>query len=605
MRKPIRRLDDTLANQIAAGEVVERPASVVKELTENALDAGATSLRLELTGAGLVNLILTDNGGGIPQEELPLAISRHATSKIASTEDLFSINTFGFRGEALPSIASVSRLVLTSRPATQPEAWSITSTGETRPAAHPPGTRIEVADLFYATPARRKFLKSVRAEALATEVVLKNLILAHPHVQITVVEDGQETWHVPAAQGDFFQAHAMRLHHVLGAEFAQSALPMHAEKSALGMQLHGFLSPPTLHSGNATKQFLFVNGRPVKDRALQAALKNAYGDKLPAGRQPLAVIFLTVPTDAVDVNVHPAKSEVRFHQPSELYGLVFSAVHQALSNTLGQSFSQNLQASLQPYGNSSEDTFAYAPNPISAPAFQPAYQPSFTTPQPVTASYDTDFQLPPQKLLKGQGDALPEPSADHPLGAALGQVAGTYIVAENATGSLVVVDQHAAHERLVYETLKSQFTAGRIAAQPLLLPVIISCTPTEATLLLAHAEELQKFGLDLESYSPSAIAVTAIPQLLGEVNPTPLVRDLINDLQSLTPRTTLNSRLEHVLATIACHHSIRAHRRLSLNEQNALLRQMESTPASLTCNHGRPTVVSLSLVELEKLFARR
>ena len=605
-RRPIQKLDDTLANQIAAGEVVERPASVVKELTENALDAGATTLRLELTGAGLVNLVLTDNGGGIPKHELTLAISRHATSKIANTEDLFNINTFGFRGEALPSIASVSRLLLTSRPATQPEAWSINSLGETRPAAHPPGTRIEVADLFYATPARRKFLKSVRAESLAIEAVLKNLILAHPHVQITVLEDGQETWHVPAAQGDFFQAHAMRLPHVMGAEFAQSALPMFAEKPALGMALHGFLSPPTLHAGTATKQFLFVNGRPVKDRSLQAALKNAYGDKLPAGRHPLAVMFLTLPTDAVDVNVHPAKSEVRFHQPSELYGLVFSATHQALSNTLSHTFSQTLQ----PYQseNTLENTYAYAPNPITAPAFQPAYQPSFNASNHELRITNYDFHLPPQKLIKGEEtqNAIRETQNDqHPLGAALGQIANTYIVAENAAGQLVVVDQHAAHERLVYENLKSQFTEGRVSAQPLLLPVIISCTPAEATLLLAHAEELQKFGLDLEGYSPSAVAVTAIPQLLGDTNPTPLVRDLITDLQSLTPRTTLHSRLEHVLATIACHHSIRAHRRLSLNEQNALLRQMETTPASLTCNHGRPTVVSLSLVELEKLFARR
>lgn len=600
-RRPIRRLDDTLANQIAAGEVVERPSSVVKELTENALDAGATSLRLELTGAGLVNLILTDNGGGIPREELALAISRHATSKIANTEDLFSINTFGFRGEALPSIASVSRLLLTSRPATQPEAWSIDSTGDIRPAAHPPGTRIEVADLFYATPARRKFLKSVRAESLAIEAVLKNLILAHPHVQLTVLEDGAETWHVPAAQGDFFTAHATRLGPVMGPEFAQNALPLHAEKPGLGMALHGFLSGPTLHAGTATKQYLFVNGRPVKDRSLQAALKNAYGDKLPAGRHPLAVLFITLPADAVDVNVHPAKSEVRFHQPSELYGLVFAAVHQALSQTLKP-------ASYAPLGPAQEDSYSYSPNPISAPSFQPAYQPSFTAALPETPAYRDDFHLPPQKLIKGEEPSNHESritSHEHPLGAALGQVANTYIVAENAEGALVVVDQHAAHERLVYENLKSQFTAGRIAAQPLLLPTIVTCTPAEATLLLAHAEELQKFGLEVEGYSPTAIAITAIPQLLGEANPTPLVRDLITDLQGLTPRTTLHSRLEHVLATIACHHSIRAHRRLSIAEQNALLRQMETTPASLTCNHGRPTVVSLSLPELEKLFARR
>ncbi|PZP39609.1 MAG: DNA mismatch repair protein MutL, partial [Pseudomonas fluorescens] len=548
------------------------------------------------------NLVITDNGSGIPEEELPLAISRHATSKIATTEDLFNINTFGFRGEALPSIASVSRMTLTSRPADQEEAWCITSEGEIRPAAHPVGTRIEVADLFYATPARRKFLKSTRAESLAIEAVLKNLILAHPHVQLTVIDDGAETWHVPAAQGDFFQAHAMRLAPVMGEDFAKTALPLEAAKPALGMELHGFLSPPTLHSGSATKQYLFVNGRPIKDRSLQAAIKNAYGDKLPAGRHPLSVMFITLPSDAVDVNVHPAKSEVRFHQPSEVYGLVFAAVHRALSSTLAPSATFT----------STEETFAYAPNPITAPSFQAAYQPSFTSaPMPAQESYNTGFQLPPQKLMKGAepddiAPILPQQTPEsHPLGAALGQVANTYIVAENAEGALVVVDQHAAHERLVYERLKGQFTEGRIAAQPLLLPTIVACTPAEASLVLAHAEELQKFGLEVESYSPTAIAVTAIPQLLGESNPTPLVRDLITDLQGLTPRTTLNSRLEHVLATIACHHSIRAHRRLSIAEQNALLRQMESTPASLTCNHGRPTVVSLSLVELEKLFARR
>ena len=589
----IQLLPETLANQIAAGEVVDRPASVVKELTENALDAGATSLRLELTGAGLVNLVLTDNGGGIAKDELPLAIARHATSKIASTEDLFNIHTFGFRGEALPSIASVSRLKLTSRPQGQTEAWCITSQGELSPAAHPPGTRIEVADLFYATPARRKFLKSVRAEALAIEAVLKNLILAHPHVQLLVTEDGAETWHVPAAQGDFFQAHATRLAPVLGDDFATNALPVFAEKPASnytsGMAIHGFISPPTLHAGNATKQYLFVNGRPIKDRSLQAALKNAYADKLPAGRHPLAVLFLTVPTDAVDVNVHPAKSEVRFHQPSELYGLVFAAVHQALSQTLRSNPAQV--------------------SPATAPAFQSAYQPTLTA-QLSTSS----FQLPPQKLFKGEEPETQSPLADthrptphtqHPLGAALGQIANTYIVAENAEGALVVVDQHAAHERLVYENLKSQFTAGRIAAQALLLPVIVSCTPAEAQLLLAHAEELQSFGLELESYSPTAIAVTAIPHLLADANPTPLLRDLIHDLQALSPRTTLNSRLEHVLATIACHHSIRAHRRLSLAEQNAILRQMETTPASLTCNHGRPTVIAITQAELEKMFARR
>lgn len=576
---PIRLLPNTLANQIAAGEVVERPASVIKELTENALDAGATSLRLELTAAGLTSLTVTDNGSGIPQEELALALSRHATSKIATTEDLFNIRTFGFRGEALPSIASVSRLTLTSRPAAQSEAWQITSDGEIKPAAHPPGTRVEVSDLFYATPARRKFLKSERSESQAVEGVLKNLILAHPHVTLTVVEDGQETWHVPAAQGDFFTAMPTRLAPVMGPEFTQNALQVFAEKPAEGYALHGFISPPNLHTSNAARQFLFVNGRPIKDKSLQVAFKNAYGDKLPAGRHPMGVLFLTVPADSVDVNVHPAKSEVRFRQPSELYSLIFAGTLKALGQTL-----------------------TAAPT-VTTPTFQ-----SYTyTPQPSTFQHGLEIQAPPEKLLKGE--ALPNPQSltpnAYPLGAALGQIANTYIVAETTEGNLILVDQHAAHERLVYEKLKDQFTAGRIATQPLLLPVIVPCTPSENALLLAHAEELQKFGLEVESYSPTAIAVTAIPQLLGEVNPAPLIRDVLNDLSDLTPRTTLHSRLEHVLATIACHHSIRAHRRLSVAEQNAILRQMEATPASLTCNHGRPTTIALSLAELEKLFARR
>jgi DNA mismatch repair protein MutL len=607
--RTIRRLPDTLANQIAAGEVVERPASVIKELIENALDAGATNLRLELEDSGLARLVLTDNGCGIPHNELNLALERHATSKIASTEDLFRIGTFGFRGEALPSIASVSRLTLTSRPEEQAEAWQVLPGGELRPTAHPVGTRVDVADLFYATPARRKFLKSPRAERMAIDVVLKNLILAHPHVTLTLLEDGAETWHVPAAQGNFFEATATRLAPVLGPEFAKQALPLKARRTLDGtgdneyMDVTGFLSPPTLHASSSTKQFLFVNGRPVKDRALQTALKNAYGDRLPAGRHPMAVVFLTMPASLVDVNVHPAKSEVRFRHGVDMFSLVFAAVRQALAHL--------------------------APAPAAAPAFtvrvfenadftQPLSAPAAPFFAPYTAPYATafDMHMPPEKLLKGEaatpwGNTSEIPAAqaqsalDHPLGAALGQIANTYIVAENAHGNLVLVDQHAAHERLVYEGLKAQFTAGRIAAQPLLLPVIFACSPGESALLLGFADELQQFGVELEPHTATSVAITAVPQLLGDTNPALLLRDILTDLQDMATRTTLHQRLDHVLATLACHHSIRAHRRLSIAEQNSLLRQMEATPASLTCNHGRPTTVTVALDELEKLFERR
>lgn len=602
----IRRLPETLANQIAAGEVVERPASVIKELIENALDAGATQLRLELDDSGLTRLVLTDNGCGMAKEQLPLALERHATSKIAKTEDLFAIASFGFRGEALPSIASVSRLTLTSRPEGQPEAWQVLPEGTLRPAAHPVGTRVEVADLFYATPARRKFLKSPRAERMAIETVLKNLILAHPHLTLTVVEDGMETWHVPGAQGSFFEATPTRLGPVLGAEFAAQALPMEALRPFEGedepIALFGFLSPPTLHGSSAGKQFLFVNGRPIKDRALQTALKNAYGDRLPAGRHPMAVIFLSIPPALVDVNVHPAKSEVRFRHGVDLFSLVFAAVRQALAT---------LAPAAQPAPVFQVGTFA--------PENFTATPQEFTYRAPVGTTFD--MQMPPQKLLKGEDTFTPAPwpvvapqapaafapaaGAAHPLGAAIGQISNTYIVAETADGNMVLVDQHAAHERLVYEGLKDQFTAGRIAAQPLLIPALFSCTPGDAQLLLAHAAELQQFGVEVEPHGPGTVAVTAIPQLLGDTNPTLLLKDILNDLQDMAARTTLHQRLERVLATLACHHSIRANRRLSLPEQNSLLRQMEATPASLTCNHGRPTTVTVSLTELEKLFERR
>ncbi|MBI1308282.1 MAG: DNA mismatch repair endonuclease MutL [Proteobacteria bacterium] len=598
---PIRKLPDTLANQIAAGEVIERPSSVLKELTENALDAGATMLRVDLTDSGLTKLAVTDNGSGIPQAELALALQRHATSKIATTEDLFNIHTFGFRGEALPSIASVSRFTLTSRPAGQPEAWSISGEGGLKPAAHPPGTRVEVADLFYATPARRKFLKSPRAERTATEGVIKNLALAHPHLTLTVVEDGTETWHIPAAQGNFLSALHPRLANVVGEDFARAALPVNASRSLdesritnNESRLEGYISPAQLHAGTAQKQFLFVNGRPIKDRSLQAALKNAYGDALPAGRHPFAVLFLTVPADQVDVNVHPAKSEVRFRDANGLYGLIYAAIRQTLAQ------------------HRAPGVLAQAPGGMMGQAWNKPGTPITHPGPPATFSASFDLQTPPQKLWKGEAPTNHESPItnhespnSHPLGSAVGQIAATYIVAETPEGALILVDQHAAHERLVYEGLKSQFTAGHITAQQLLIPAIVTLSPAQVQTLLAHAAELQTFGLEVESYSPTAVAVTAMPQLIGGANPAPLIQDLVEDLQSLTARTTLSQKLEHVLATIACHHSIRAHRRLSLAEQNALLRQMEATPNSLTCNHGRPTVVSLTLPELEKLFARR
>lgn len=595
----IRLLPDTLANQIAAGEVIERPASVVKELVENSLDAGARHIRIEAVDAGLTKLVVQDDGCGIPRDELKLALQRHATSKISSTEDLFNIHTFGFRGEALPSIAAVARLTLASRAQGAAEAWEVRPDGTVHPAALPQGTRIEVADVFYATPARRKFMKSPRAERMALHDVLHKFALAQPQVTLTLFEDGVESWHIPAAQGDFLTAATPRLATLMGDDFARQALPLNAERGGeQGAMVQGFLSPPTLHTGTTRQQFLFVNGRAVRDRQLQTALKNAYADRIPAGRHPMAVLFITLPPGEVDVNVHPAKSEVRFRDAGNLYGLIFGAVREALHNLTP------VRAAPFSLPKQQVDDVRYA-----APTFS-----------------SLDMHMPPEKLWKGEQAAsmgtdvcasnnhqpLPinhattyhlPPTAS--LGAALGQIANTYILAETAEGNLTLIDQHAAHERLVYEGLKAQFMVGHIAIQPLLLPVVVPLAAAEVSLLMAHAAELEQFGFGYEQHSPTSVAVTAIPQLLGDTNPSTLLRDMVDDLAELAPRTTLHSKLEHVLATLACHHSIRAHRRLSLAEMNALLRQMEATPNSLTCNHGRPTVVTVSLSDLEKLFERR
>lgn len=585
---PIKLLPDTLANQIAAGEVIERPASVIKELVENSLDANARNVRVEVADAGLAKIVVQDDGAGIPRDELKLALQRHATSKIASTKDLFTINTFGFRGEALPSMAAVARLTLSSRHATLPEAWKVTPEGQLQPAALPQGTRIEVADLFYATPARRKFLKGARSESQAIEQTLQTMALAHPNVAFTLVEDNAESWHLPAAQGDFLSAVGERVGQVLGAEFASLAVPVRVEKEVAGhmVQLEGYLSPPTLHGGTARRQYMFVNGRPVKDKSLQTALRNAYADRLPAGRHAMAVLFITVPPEIVDVNVHPAKAEVRFRDANGIFGLIYGAVRMALQDYR--------VTGLQGYR-------------------EPVQQ------DPPPQNHTFSMPTPAQKLWKGeephhQGEAflsssnpvILSSSLETPsLGAAIGQIANTYIVAERADGAMILVDQHAAHERLVYEELKHQFGAGRISSQALLLPVIVSLSKHEADLLLGHAEALQQFGLEMEAHSPTSLAIVAVPQVLGAANPERLLRDVLDDLHDLSPRTTLHSKVEHVLATMACHHSIRANRRLSLPEMNSLLRQMEATPASLTCNHGRPTTHLMTLETMERLFARR
>jgi DNA mismatch repair protein MutL len=599
----IRILSDTLANQIAAGEVVERPANALKELAENALDAGATSLHIAWQGAGLTKLTVQDNGHGIPKAELSLALTRHATSKVHTTEDLFRIHTFGFRGEALPSLAAVAKLTLTSRPADQSEAWQVAPDGTLRPAALPPGTKVVVQDLFYATPARRKFLKSARAETGALEQVVIALALARPDVQLHVWADDTEVWHLPPVQGNFLDGLHPRLGLVHSA-LVHSGVPVQAERAGDHgtVQWQGFISPPTLHTNTQRGQWLFVNGRPVRDRALAATLRQAYTDQLPAGRHPYAVLFLTVPADAVDVNVHPAKSEVRLRDMASITGLLFGAVRQALGP---------LQAST--HGNVG-GSFAPVRLPEAAPT------PQFSIPLPLQKQYKGEApafgtlvsSLAAQAPLAHS--AAPSEHHEFPLGVPLGQIGNTYIVAETTGGALVVVDQHAAHERLVYEQLKAQVQQGRVPSQPLLLPALLSLRPHQAEVLLGHAAELAKFGLELDPAPTSGatltgVLVAAVPLLLEGCNPQALVQDVLEQLldgpDAHSPRSTVQAKIEQVLASMACHHSIRAHRRLSLAEQAALLRAMEATPASQTCNHGRPTVRIIAHAELEKWFDRR
>jgi DNA mismatch repair protein MutL len=576
----IKVLPAELANQIAAGEVVERPASVVKELVENALDAGARRIHVAVEEAGLKRIRVQDDGAGMVEEELPLAVQRHATSKIAQTEDLFAIHTFGFRGEALPSIASVSRFTLASRARGTAAAWQVDADGVLSPAALNGGTVVEVKDLFYNTPARRKFLKTARTETRHVEDVLTRLSLAHPHVGFDLSLDGQSRLAIAPGQEDLMGDYLPRLAQILGRDFAENAVPIAFERE--GTCLRGFVSLPTYHMKSSRRQYLFVNGRPVQDRLLTAALRQAYSDRLARDKYPVAVLFLDVPPEQVDVNVHPAKAEVRFRHGVDVFGLIHGAVRHGLD-------AGGLQAS-----TTATRQFARAARPV--PQVRDVAQ----------AATHLDLNLPPHKLHKGEEAAAPvADTADeaHPLGAAVAQVHGLFIVAQTAAG-MILVDQHAAHERIVYEKLKAQLRAGGIERQPLLVPEVVELPAGDLQLALDHAADLAPLGLEIEAFGPSALAVRSTPALLGNPNANALLRDVVEDLHTLQRGQTLQDRLDATLSRMACHGSIRANRALSLAEMNALLRQMESTPGAGQCNHGRPTYVELSRGDLEKLFDR-
>jgi DNA mismatch repair protein MutL len=623
---PIRRLPPETVNRIAAGEVVERPASAVKELVENALDAGASQVEVQADGGGLSRILVADDGSGLVPDQLELAIERHATSKLGPDEagdyDLLNISTLGFRGEALPSIGSVARLSISSRARGSADAHMILVEGGAvsavapSPFPGPHGARVEVRDLFYATPARLKFMKSERSEALAIAEEIKRQAMAHEAVSFALDLDGRRTLRLPAeSKGP--DGRLARLSAIMGRDFSENALAIDYDRD--GVRLTGFAGLPTFNRGNSAHQYLFVNGRPVRDRLLQGALRGAYADFLARDRHPLVALYLELDPHLVDVNVHPAKAEVRFRDPSLVRGLIVGGLRHTLAGAghrASTSVAEDALAHLRP---------GYAGPPQHQPSAQGfsawrmgGWQPqaggmgggmAAALAQALPGLTEVSARAEPQPYAPGMGEPGPQASVvfdpvDFPLGAARAQVHETYIVAQTRDG-VVIVDQHAAHERLVYERMKVEMAQGGVTRQVLLLPEVVELDPAEAERVAAKADELAALGLMVEPFGPGAVLVRETPALLGETDVSGLIRDIADDLAENGQALALKERLEEVCSTMACHGSVRAGRRLSAPEMNALLRQMEATPHSGQCNHGRPTYVELKLADIERLFGRR
>lgn len=668
----VRRLPDGLINRIAAGEVIERPASALKEIVENALDAGATRIEISLRDGGKSRMVVQDDGHGMGPEDLALAVQRHATSKLPD-DDLVNIHSFGFRGEALPSIGAVGRLTLTSRRAEDEHGWEISVEGgvvsDPRPAAHDRGTRVELRDLFFATPARLKFLKTSQTEQGQAVDMIRSLAMAHPEAGFRLSDEKRQVLALEPAGAltDLDEARLARLSAIMGREFSDNALPIHAARE--GHVLTGFAGLPTFNRGNARMQYLFVNGRPVRDRLLTGAVRGAYQDFLARDRHPVLALYLQLPPEMVDVNVHPAKAEVRFRDAALVRGLIVSALRHALDAAGHRTSTTTSSAALSAFrpggagggsggghgGGYGGSSFRLPPRPMADPAVLArsiAYQAPHSSggaglsesnvgeAVPATPSQSLsplqarmDLAAPPggrQQTVEGQAgiqagvgasadippdavavdlaEAEQEPLPDYPLGLARAQLHNTYIVAETRDG-LILVDQHAAHERLVHERLKTAFAGAdgesSVPAQRLLLPEVVELTEDLVARLVSRGEALGRLGLELEAFGPGAVIVRSTPALLGEVDIQGLVRDLVDELAELGESLSLSERLDEVCASMACHGSVRAGRPLNLPEMNALLREMEVTPHSGQCNHGRPTWVTLALTDIEKLFGRR
>jgi DNA mismatch repair protein MutL len=602
---PVRQLSEAIVNRIAAGEVVERPASVVKELVENALDAGATRIEIVTDGGGRRLIRVTDDGAGMTRADLALSVERHATSKLPD-DDLLDIRTLGFRGEALPSIGAVAQLAITTRHASEPHGWAIAvdagRKGEVKPAALGDGTRVEVRELFYATPARLKFLKSDRSEGEAIREVVRRLAMSRPDVAFTLAgeERAPVTWAaaLPGASGRL-----ARLADILGAEFRANAVEVLRAGGAVAVE--GFAALPTLTRANSLGQYLFVNGRAVRDKLLIGVVRAAYADYLPRDRHPIVALFVTLDPREVDVNVHPAKAEVRFRDGGLVRSLLIHALQEALARegqraaTTGGSATV---AALRPaaLGRRGWDWRRSPARPIDPRGMPARGGAAGGFAQAAQAAFDVGAPSADARVTEAAEPDLIE----KPLGAARAQVHETYIVAQTRDG-IVIVDQHAAHERIVYERLKAALATTGIPRQILLIPEIVELDAADVERLLARADELARYGLAIEPFGPGAVAVRETPALLGEIDPCALVRDLAEHMAEWDEALPLERRLMHVAATMACYGSVRAGRRLKGEEMNALLREMEGTPNSGQCNHGRPTYVELKLTDIERLFGRR
>ena len=580
---PIRQLPGHLVNQIAAGEVVERPASVVKELVENSLDAGASAITIDIQTGGQKLIRVRDNGCGIPKDEMELALARHATSKIASLDDLEAVASLGFRGEALPSVASVARLTLCSRTAAGDSAWQIEADGgaisSPRPAAHPTGSTVEVHGLFYNTPARRKFLRTERTEFNHIDKWVRRLALARPDVAYTLTHNRRTILKLDAATND--ESRLERLGRICGEPFAANAVHIHRE--AEDIALSGWLALPTFNRSQADMQYWFVNGRSISDKTLSHAARHAYRDVLFHGRFPAYVLSISMNPAMVDANAHPAKHEVRFRDGRRVHGMVSQAIEYALSETRPGGHDIAPASSLPEITNVSEQRWM----PLSGGG-----TPSRAAVAEAIGAY---------QAMASDPAAVPQDLP--PLGYAIAQLSGVYVLAENASG-LVIVDMHAAHERIVYEKLKASFDSKEIVRQPLLVPVTLAVSESEVALVDDNAETLERIGLVVSGAGPTSIVIREVPVLLNQADVEGLVRDVLSDLSAAGSSNRVADACDELLATMACHHSIRANRTLTHDEMNALLREMEVTDRADQCNHGRPTWTTVSMAELDRLFLR-